>query len=683
MNNTYAALPLWQIQSFGALMVVDSECRRVYAISDNLTRLFGMAPFTTPSLACLLGKQLSQRVRRTLQDSQRLPAPLTFARYVEGRQVRYQLHATRSANGVLIEIEPLIPSGKQRLLGAVNEWLMHLAETTHQQALLDYLVAAIQQLTGYDRVVVCHFDSDWHGFILAESGGGTLPSLLGRRFPASDFPVTLRQAYERNPIRYIQDVQKPAVNMTFLAPLDALTSQTAQPCSLDTSLVRAPSTSRTRYLKHMGVRGALTLAMLGDTSLWGMVICHSATARSTPPSVRDAVRALVQMATQRLLLLRARQEAQYLQRVQDGLMLTSLASKEPRSAKQIFDAHAATWMDLFRADGVALWVNGKLHQAGSTPDDAAISQWVTRLNQTHEYTGPWCTRQVAKNPLTRSLAMNDCCGALAMPLPFSPQQRGWLLLFRPEQVDTRYWAMQLTDSSSSPLIKPLPTPAWQEEVIGCSEAWQRVERLAVVDLGEDITLAIAAYEISQLNVHLEHERRALASANQRLEQLAHFDPLTQVWNRYRIEQAIEAELVAAQRYGAQFGVLLFDVDHFKAINDTYGHGVGDDVLVVLARQVEDSLRGCDHLGRWGGEEFIVLARHAELNSLMGLAERLRTLVANLNVNGLNSPLTVSIGVAIWQPEDSGKTLIARADQAMYRAKYAGRNRVEMAQGEGQ
>jgi len=361
-------------------------------------------------------------------------------------------------------------------------------------------------------------------------------------------------------------------------------------------------------------------------------------------------------------------------------MLTRLASKEPRSAKQIFDAHAATWRDLFRADGVALWVSGKLDQAGNTPDAAAISQWVALLNQNHQHTGPWCTRQVSKNPLTRSLAMNDCCGALAMPLPFSSQQRGWLLLFRPEQVETHYWAMQLSDASRLPLITPLPTPAWQEEVRGRSEAWQRVERLAVADLGEDITLAIAAHEISQLNVYLEQERRALASANQRLEQLAHFDPLTQVWNRYRIEQAIDAELVAAQRYGASFGVLLFDVDHFKTINDTYGHGLGDEVLVALAGQVEDSLRGCDHLGRWGGEEFIVLARHAELSSLMGLAERLRALVATLNVNGLNHPLTVSIGVATWQPEDSCKTLIARADQAMYRAKHAGRNRVETAQG---
>ncbi|MFP3355520.1 GGDEF domain-containing protein, partial [Pseudoalteromonas sp. SIMBA_153] len=77
------------------------------------------------------------------------------------------------------------------------------------------------------------------------------------------------------------------------------------------------------------------------------------------------------------------------------------------------------------------------------------------------------------------------------------------------------------------------------------------------------------YEISTLNMHLERERKALADANQRLEQLAHFDPLTQVWNRYRIEQAIDAELVAAKRYGAAFALLLFDVDHFKQINDTH------------------------------------------------------------------------------------------------------------------
>jgi diguanylate cyclase (GGDEF)-like protein len=256
-------------------------------------------------------------------------------------------------------------------------------------------------------------------------------------------------------------------------------------------------------------------------------------------------------------------------------------------------------------------------------------------------------------------------------------QRAWLLFFRPEQVETLYWAMQPA-ATPQPLVVAASSLAWHEEVVGKSEAWQRVERLAAVDLGEDLTLAISAYEISSLNMHLERERQALAEANQRLEQLAHFDPLTHVWNRYRIEEAINAELVAAKRYAAAFALLLFDVDNFKQINDTHGHSVGDDVLVALARLVEGSLRGCDRLGRWGGEEFIVLATHSDVDAAMGLAERLRSLVAELSIAGLEQSITVSIGVAVWQPGDSCKTLISRADDAMYRAKHGGRNRVERA-----
>ncbi|WP_338401865.1 diguanylate cyclase [Vreelandella salicampi] len=663
------------IQPFGAVAAVDSACRRVHSVSANLGALLDIS-LPEPdklSLSCLLGKRLSQRLRRAMQGRENLPAPLTFVRQTHGRNERYQIHALRSGSQVLVEIEPLQALGKWRLLGAVNERLMKLADATHQEELLDNLVGSIQELTGYDRVVVCHFDSDWHGLILAEALGGRLPTILGQRFPASEFPVALRHAYERNPIRYIQDLEAPSVG--FLP-------KSAAP-SLEDSLLRAPAPDRVRYLQNLNVHGSLSLAMQGDAGLWGMVVCHAATPYPTPPPVRDAVRALVQMATQRLLLLRARQEARYLQRVQDSLVLSSTDRKEPQSPEQLLSAQAEIWMELFRAHGVALWIGGNSYLAGNSPAPTVINQLVKRLTRTHDHSGPWCSRELAKNPLTSSLTMDKQCGLLAVPLPFSPDERGWLLFFRPQQVETLYWAMQPSPNHPSPnqpsvLTLPSPSTAWYEEVVGKSEAWQRVERLAAVDLGEDLTLAISAYEISKLNGYLEQERKALAEANQRLEQLAHFDPLTQVWNRYRIEQAIDAELVAAKRYGAHFGLLLFDVDHFKEINDTHGHALGDDVLVALARMVEGSLRGCDHLGRWGGEEFIVLAKHADLEALIGLAERLRELVTMLSVDGLSKPLTVSIGVAAWQPDDSCKSMVARADEAMYRAKHGGRNRVEVA-----
>lgn len=656
------------LQSFGALLVVDADCRRIQASSTNFSRVTGLPLFEKGelSLACVLGKRLSQRVRHELQGEQRLPGPLAFMR-PEHRRMRLQLHAYRVGDQVLVEIEPLTPLGKRRLMGSVNERLMHLAEASHQEELLASLVMAIQQLTGHDRVTVCHFDSDWHGLMVAEAQGKQLPSLLGQRFPASDFPVALRQAYESHPVRLIEDVN---------APPETLIPECPQ-VSLSGCFIRAPAPERQRYLQRMGVRGSLSIAMQGDTGLWGLVFCHSATAQPVEPSVRDAVRTLVQMATQRLLLLRARQEARYLQRVQDSLALRDRTRSEPQSPQQLLYEQAAIWMKLFRAHGIVLWVNGGCYQAGVTPPPEVLSQFVLRLERSHAHSGPWCTRELAKETLTCSLTMDDQCGALALPLPMSSTQRAWLIFFRPEQVETLYWAMQ-PSSSLQPAVITAPSVAWYEEVVGKSEAWQRVERLAIVDLGEDLTLAISAYEIRSLNMHLERERKALAEANQRLEQLAHFDPLTKVWNRYRIEEAINAELVAANRYAATFALLLFDVDNFKQINDAYGHSVGDDVLIALARLVESSLRGCDHLGRWGGEEFIVLATHSDIDAALGLAERLRSLVAELRHEGLEQIITVSIGVAVWQAGDSCKTIISRADDAMYRAKRGGRNRVEKA-----
>lgn len=653
------------LQSFGALLVLDADSRHIQATSTNLEALVGLSASSQKiTLNQLLGKRMAQRARRELQGQQRLAAPLVF-NHGSDKQARLQLRAYRSGEHVIMEIEPLVIVGQRRLLGAINEQFIKLTEAANQDELLTYLVNEVRQLTGFERVTVCHFDPDWHGHIVAEAKDTQLPTLVGQRMAASDVPPTLRRAYARHPVRFIEDA-----NASFeqLVPNDF-------PINLDASVLRAPAPERQCYMESLGVRSMLCVAMQRDTGLWGLLSCFSTTPHPVPASVRDAVHILVQMVTERLALLRARQEARYLKRVQDSLMPATSPHQEPQSPQQLLFNHADTWMTMFRAHGIALWIAGAVYQVGKTPTPEAISQFVIRLGNAHTHSGPWCTRRIAKEPLTSSLAMPEQSGVLAVPLPMNPAQRAWLCF-----VEALYWSMQPT-SQVTPSICNSPPAAWYEEIIGSSDAWQRVERLAAVKLGEDLTLAISSYEIGMLNMHLENERKALAAANQRLEQLAHFDPLTQVWNRYRIEQAIDTELVAAKRYGAGFALLLFDVDHFKTINDTHGHSLGDDVLVALARLVESSLRGCDYFGRWGGEEFVVLATHSDLQAALGLAERLRTLLTTLHVEGLKQLVTVSIGIAVWQSGDSCKTLIARADQAMYRAKREGRDRVEIADGE--
>ena len=159
-----------------------------------------------------------------------------------------------------------------------------------------------------------------------------------------------------------------------------------------------------------------------------------------------------------------------------------------------------------------------------------------------------------------------------------------------------------------------------------------------------------------------------------LERRAHHDPLTGLYNRGHIEEKLKAEVERSLRYRNALSVILFDIDHFKQINDTYGHDVGDEVLQAVARRVERSLRSVDRVGRWGGEEFLVILAETGKDSALLVAENLRRTVAE-GEYGLPSPVTVSVGVAQFRSSDGTGSLVKRADQALYRAKQNGRNQV--------
>lgn len=165
---------------------------------------------------------------------------------------------------------------------------------------------------------------------------------------------------------------------------------------------------------------------------------------------------------------------------------------------------------------------------------------------------------------------------------------------------------------------------------------------------------------------------------QKLALLATQDPLTGLYNRRELEQQFHDELTRAARYERPLGLLWIDVDSFKAINDRFGHLVGDEVLRRLARLLQNNIRNVDYAARWGGEELVIVLPEVGLPEATDMAERLRRLVASCRVDigdGVVSA-TVSIGVAAY-PEH-GQTveeLFEAADAAMYRAKHAGRNRV--------
>lgn len=167
-------------------------------------------------------------------------------------------------------------------------------------------------------------------------------------------------------------------------------------------------------------------------------------------------------------------------------------------------------------------------------------------------------------------------------------------------------------------------------------------------------------------------------AEEALRELATTDGLTGLLNRRRFMEMGEAEIERTKRTGRPVSLIMFDVDHFKKVNDTRGHDVGDVVLVALARAATGALRAVDVLGRLGGEEFAAILPETGLEEAAAVAERLRRAVADMGLapNGEPQPVTISLGVVLGLGAETLDDLLKRADTALYRAKSAGRDRVE-------
>ena len=171
---------------------------------------------------------------------------------------------------------------------------------------------------------------------------------------------------------------------------------------------------------------------------------------------------------------------------------------------------------------------------------------------------------------------------------------------------------------------------------------------------------------------LDKAKRSMFISQNNLHLLAITDPLTGVFNRNQLNQVLSQEIVRDLRYNKAFGLLIIDIDHFKKINDTFGHDSGDKVLQKTAQVLSNSIRKNDTLIRWGGEEFVVIALEVDQQTLVELSNKLREKIENEHY-GITRKITVSIGATLFHKDDSQDTLIARADKALYQAKENGRN----------
>jgi polar amino acid transport system substrate-binding protein len=198
-----------------------------------------------------------------------------------------------------------------------------------------------------------------------------------------------------------------------------------------------------------------------------------------------------------------------------------------------------------------------------------------------------------------------------------------------------------------------------------------------VAIGLIILILLVVYwntKIIKANTLLKQAKKDIEEKNKELKILSITDKLTNLYNRRKLDELIETEIHRSERFNHTFGLAIIDIDHFKSVNDTYGHQVGDNVLIEMANIIQNNLRKTDFVGRLGGEEFVIICPESNIEDLTGLMEMFREKIATHDFDVIHNK-TASFGLTLSKKGDTIQSILQRADKALYTAKDSGRNKV--------
>ena len=264
------------------------------------------------------------------------------------------------------------------------------------------------------------------------------------------------------------------------------------------------------------------------------------------------------------------------------------------------------------------------------------------------------------------------------PLPLSPDSSATAVVELHELLlELRYFMMALVQGD---LSRDLTQKGYLAGALKSLQAnlrhltWQ-TQRISQGDFSQRIDfMGEFAVAFNSMTQQLQEAREQLETANRVLQLRADTDGLTELYNHVFLMKTLETEIERSRRYGTALSVVMLDIDHFKKINDTYGHQLGDTVLIETAKLLRQPLRASDTAGRYGGEEFMLILPNTDRDGALALAERIRSSIETTPFTATQLQVTISAGIAAWNKQKLVE-LIQTADNWLYEAKRNGRNQV--------
>jgi chemotaxis family two-component system sensor kinase Cph1 len=498
------------IQPHGALLVLREPELTVTHVSENAPAILGLP--AGQLLGSRLGELVEPSVREPLEASLRSErarqlSPLKVARRVEGTERFFDGIAHRHLGQLILELEPSSEKASAppflSFFHVVREALSRLRDAPNLQELGEAVVQEVRRMTGFDRVIIYRFDAEWNGSVIAEARDAKADPYLGLHFPASDIPQQARELYRLNRLRII-----PTVDYAPARVLALPEAQAEGPLDMSLAVLRSVSPIHLEYLRNMGARASMSVSLIRDGQLWGLISCtHLSGPRYVPYEIRSACELLGEVMSS--LLSGKEGNEDYDQRIRAKSLHTALVERMAREVDFVsgLTGSESGLLELVHAQGAAIHFHGRTSVLGTAPGDAQLAGLLAWLG-TRPDEEVFATDRLAREYPEAEAFQDVASGLIAVSM--SRGRNNYVLWFRPEVVQTVEWGGNPTkpvevEDGQLRLHPRKSFELWKETVRGRCLPWKPYEVEAAAELRRSIIdVALQRSEaLLKLNTELE------------------------------------------------------------------------------------------------------------------------------------------------------------------------------------
>ncbi|MDH6056087.1 sensor histidine kinase [Umezakia ovalisporum] len=503
------------IQPHGVIIVLKETDLTILQVSDNTLQLFGVIPekLLNQNLSYFLESEQIIFLKDCL-NQQDLPIinPIEFTININNKPTHFDGIIHRYNGLLILELEPTFlekNNGFFKFYHLVKVAMSKLQIASSLAEVSQIIVQEVKRITGFDRVMLYRFDENWNGKVIAEEKPEYLTPYLGLHYPASDIPTQARKLYTENWLRLIPNTYyEPAAILPRNNPL------TDEPLDLSRSVLRSVSPLHLEYMHNMGVMASMSISIIKNEKLWGLIACHHQSPKYIPYEIRNACEFLGQMTSLEMAAKEGNED------VESKIEVKSCHSKlvEYMSSENNFiDAlinQQPNLLNLVNAQGAAVCFHGKCFTIGNSPEEEDIHDLVAWISHNHHEDIFYTDSLAEVYPEAEKL--RDVASGL-MVLSISKTQKNYILWFRPEVVRTVNWGgnpnkpVEIKENGSIRLSPRKSFELWKETVLLKSLPWKSCEVNAALELRSAIIAVVLrkADELAQLNVELQRSNHEL------------------------------------------------------------------------------------------------------------------------------------------------------------------------------